>query len=296
MARLGMDADVVEALGKQLRTQGQSIRMTVSKVDALVNQAGRQWDGGRSRAFVIQWQLTHRRDLLQLAESIEGLGQAALNNASEQRHVSDTSGTSVAAGASSARTGAQGSAELPVDSTTLDDLVKKHGYDRVKMFMDYMSEVQKDPVAERVMKFGPLKYFNVALTSALFVEDVNVAFDGSRTFEDRFFSGVDMASTAIGLVPGVGTLGSIALDVGSFAAQEAMKADWSVDAWEQMATYIIGDYERGATEATVDFSSEGVQQVVEYVVENPGPALKEVVESMPEVPAAIGRAVGWPWF
>lgn len=93
MARLGMDADVVEALGKQLRTQGQSIRMTVSKVDALVNQAGRQWDGGRSRAFVIQWQLTHRRDLLQLAESIEGLGQAALNNASEQRAVSASGAT-----------------------------------------------------------------------------------------------------------------------------------------------------------------------------------------------------------
>jgi len=90
-----MDADVVEALGKQLRTQGQSIRMTVSKVDALVNQAGRQWDGGRSRAFVIRWQLTHRRALLQLAESIEGLGQSALNNAAEQRHASGFLGLSL---------------------------------------------------------------------------------------------------------------------------------------------------------------------------------------------------------
>lgn len=95
MARLGMDVDVVESLGKQLRTQGQSIRMTVGKVDALINQAGQHWYGGRGRSFVNQWQTIHRQHLLTVAESIEGLGQSALNNAAEQRGVSGDGGSAI---------------------------------------------------------------------------------------------------------------------------------------------------------------------------------------------------------
>ena len=43
MARLGMDVDVVEGLGRQLKSQAQQIQSVISQIENLVNQAVSSW-------------------------------------------------------------------------------------------------------------------------------------------------------------------------------------------------------------------------------------------------------------
>ena len=54
MARLGMDVDVVEGLGRQLKSQAQQIQSVISQIENLVNQAVSSWDGKDSQDFH-QW-------------------------------------------------------------------------------------------------------------------------------------------------------------------------------------------------------------------------------------------------
>lgn len=88
MARLGMDADVVESVGKQLRQQGHQVTSVVRAVDALVSSADAHWWGARGRDFVHQWQSVHRPALIGAASSVDELSRNALRNVDEQRHAS----------------------------------------------------------------------------------------------------------------------------------------------------------------------------------------------------------------
>ncbi|MBK8729623.1 MAG: hypothetical protein IPM00_09720 [Tetrasphaera sp.] len=93
MAHLGMDAEVVESVGKQLRQQGQAISSVVRAVDAMVNSADSKWWGGRARSFVGEWRGSHRVMLTQLARAIDEFGQTAIKNVSDQRAVSASGAT-----------------------------------------------------------------------------------------------------------------------------------------------------------------------------------------------------------
>lgn len=87
-----MDVAAVEATGRQLTAKGHDVNGLVHKVDSLINQADSNWWGARGKQFVHEWRSIHRPALLRVATSIEGLGQSAINQAKEQREVSQTAG------------------------------------------------------------------------------------------------------------------------------------------------------------------------------------------------------------
>lgn len=92
MTRLGMDVDVVEGLGRQLKGQAHQLQGVVTQIESLVNQSSTAWDGKDSQDFRQWWLGEHKPKLVSLQQMIDGLGTSALNNAQEQR---GTSGGSV---------------------------------------------------------------------------------------------------------------------------------------------------------------------------------------------------------
>lgn len=116
MARLGMDADTVEAVGRQLMAKGQSLTALVRTVDGLINSANAHWWGHGGRQFVDQWRNVDRKALLQAAQSVEGLGRSAVNNAADQRRKSSSAGAAPAGVTAAGGSGkvSDGSGELSV--------------------------------------------------------------------------------------------------------------------------------------------------------------------------------------
>lgn len=49
MTRLGMDVDVVEGLGRQLKGQAHQLQGVVTQIESLVNQSSTAWDGRTRR-------------------------------------------------------------------------------------------------------------------------------------------------------------------------------------------------------------------------------------------------------
>ncbi|WP_155943224.1 hypothetical protein [Mycobacterium sp. 141] len=88
MARMGMDVDQVEAAGRQLKTQAGKIDALIKEINGVVTGLTSIWDGPDAKTFVNDWWPKHRQALVAAQHEIEGLGQSALNNASDQRNVS----------------------------------------------------------------------------------------------------------------------------------------------------------------------------------------------------------------
>ncbi len=85
---LGMNPDVVEQIGRDLKGQASQIAGVISKVNSLVAQAQNEWKGKDATDFAGWWNNEHRPRLTELQRKLEGLGQSAQNNATEQRNVS----------------------------------------------------------------------------------------------------------------------------------------------------------------------------------------------------------------
>ena len=98
MTRLGMDVDQVESTGKELKARSQEIDALVTKVDGIVRKLPGVWDGPDSQQFVNEWWPEHRKTLVHVSTSVAGLGQSAMNNASEQREASTGGGGSSGGG------------------------------------------------------------------------------------------------------------------------------------------------------------------------------------------------------
>lgn len=88
MAQLGMNADVVEQIGNQLRQQANEITNVINQINHLVGTMESNWWGPDAQTFCNDWWPQHRTQLAAAGQSIDGLGQSALNNASAQRSVS----------------------------------------------------------------------------------------------------------------------------------------------------------------------------------------------------------------
>lgn len=84
----GMNVDAVEGLGRQLKSKSGEIDALVNGINSLVEQLQQQWRGQDATTFKGWWDSEHRPALQKLGQAIDGLGQAALNNANEQRQVS----------------------------------------------------------------------------------------------------------------------------------------------------------------------------------------------------------------
>jgi WXG100 family type VII secretion target len=84
----GMDIETVEQLAAQLKGKANEIDGLMGSIDALIEQLQAVWKGQDAIMFRDWWVSQHRPNLMHAREAIDGLGQSALNNASEQRQVS----------------------------------------------------------------------------------------------------------------------------------------------------------------------------------------------------------------
>ena len=88
MARMGMDPDVVERIGTQLKSQAQQIESVIHAIEGLIGEARAAWEGPDAQQFNDWWNSQHRPALTNAQQAIDGLGQSAMNNAADQRAVS----------------------------------------------------------------------------------------------------------------------------------------------------------------------------------------------------------------
>ncbi len=107
MARMGMDVDAVELIARSIQGDADHLGQLTANVEALVRKLPGLWDGADATRFVHEWWPQHRKTLGAVQESVRGLGQSALNNASEQRQAS------AAPGAGGADSHASGSGRTP---------------------------------------------------------------------------------------------------------------------------------------------------------------------------------------
>lgn len=83
----GMDADEVERIGRELRSQAHHVGQIRFAVERLVSRAQGQWRGPDAERFVEEW-AERRPGLQHLEQNMHELGQRAIANADEQRRIS----------------------------------------------------------------------------------------------------------------------------------------------------------------------------------------------------------------
>ncbi len=82
----GMNIEQVKQLGNTLKQKKQEIDQIVNTINTALNNTA--WEGPDAIAFKTQQWPDHRTHLSQIGAAIEGFGQSALNNASEQESAS----------------------------------------------------------------------------------------------------------------------------------------------------------------------------------------------------------------
>ena len=87
MTQMGMDVEAVESVGRQLKQGAAAVDPIVGTLDKAVSSLAQLWDGPDAQRLIQSWP-TFRKSLVAAQASIAGLGQSALNNASEQRQAS----------------------------------------------------------------------------------------------------------------------------------------------------------------------------------------------------------------
>jgi len=85
----GMDVEFVKGSGGRLQSQAEEIRSLITRINSEVQDLAAHWAGSDATMFVTQWWPEHQAHLSQAADSVYGLGQSAINNATEQEGVSD---------------------------------------------------------------------------------------------------------------------------------------------------------------------------------------------------------------
>lgn len=88
MARMGMDVEAVERTGRDLKNKATSLQSLTSEIENLVRGLSSVWDGRDAEQFVNELWPQHKKNLSAIKENIDQLGQAAMQNASEQREIS----------------------------------------------------------------------------------------------------------------------------------------------------------------------------------------------------------------
>lgn len=88
MARMGMDVEAVERTGRDLKNKATSLQSLTSEIENLVRGLTSVWDGRDAEQFVNELWPQHKKNLSAIKENIDQLGQAAMQNASEQREIS----------------------------------------------------------------------------------------------------------------------------------------------------------------------------------------------------------------
>lgn len=118
MPKVGMDVEQVEAGGNALKRHGATVEGLIREIDVVIRDLAGVWGGRDYDRFAHQWWPAHRTALRRAGEAISGLGQSALNNASEQRGASDTTGGGSHTDASTTTTNAGITSGTPQPSAT----------------------------------------------------------------------------------------------------------------------------------------------------------------------------------
>ncbi|MGN6696344.1 MAG: WXG100 family type VII secretion target [Aquihabitans sp.] len=82
----GMNVEEVKSLGNFLKSKKGQIEGIINEINGKVNGAG--WEGPDAQKFKGEWWPEHRNHLKQIGEALDGFGQSALNNASDQEAAS----------------------------------------------------------------------------------------------------------------------------------------------------------------------------------------------------------------
>lgn len=82
----GMNPDEVEGLGQKLKQISNEIQNMISYLNNQVMST--TWVGPDATTFKETWWPEHRTHLQNAANDLDGFGQSALNNATEQRTIS----------------------------------------------------------------------------------------------------------------------------------------------------------------------------------------------------------------
>ena len=114
MARMGMDVEAVESIAKGIQSDADRLGQLTTSIEALVRRLPGLWEGADAMRFVNDWWPQHRKTLGAVQESVRGLGQSALNNASEQRQASGVSSSN--GGGPAAPTAPTAPAPIAVDA------------------------------------------------------------------------------------------------------------------------------------------------------------------------------------
>lgn len=93
MVRMGMDAEVVSGIGRQLTAQSQRLGSVLASIENLQRQAGGVWEGADLDRFQHEWSGGFRVQLKAAVDAIAAMGQSALTNAQEQLQASGDTGT-----------------------------------------------------------------------------------------------------------------------------------------------------------------------------------------------------------
>lgn len=125
MAQMGMDVEAVESVGRQLKQSAASVDQIVATLDRTVSGLSSQWDGPDAQRFAQSWP-TFRKSLLVAQASVAGLGQSALNNASEQREASGAKGGPIVGPSTPPN---HEPTPHPGVATTFDKNSEQHAYD-----------------------------------------------------------------------------------------------------------------------------------------------------------------------
>ncbi|WP_208029068.1 WXG100 family type VII secretion target [Rhabdothermincola sediminis] len=83
----GMNPEEVEGLGHRLQQIADQVRQLTSELNGRIGST--TWVGPDATRFKDQWWPEKRANLHRIADDLHGFGQSALNNAAEQRQVSN---------------------------------------------------------------------------------------------------------------------------------------------------------------------------------------------------------------
>lgn len=83
----GMDVANVETLGRALQDRAQQFDQITADINRLIQDV--TWLGPDADRFKGEWWPEHQGTLKAISQDLNGLGQSALNNASEQRQISE---------------------------------------------------------------------------------------------------------------------------------------------------------------------------------------------------------------
>lgn len=82
----GMNPEEVRQLGGQLQDVSRQIESIMGQLNSKVSTT--TWVGPDATQFKDQWWPEHRQHLQKVSTDLQGFGQSAINNASEQEQVS----------------------------------------------------------------------------------------------------------------------------------------------------------------------------------------------------------------